>query len=383
MSRLETAFLATISLAAWSSYGQTPDVLGANVLGANPNREDLERLLASSPREVAWSAYAIARDNRSEMVPSLAALIGSYHIGSIPGGSIPESGSMPPEAAAIEAVADALIRLQATLPADTIMRLYPQFPAQTIILLSRASDNTAALLQIFQTTRWRDLWLAAGNLLALHPPPEFVRSLLSGVVATFSFRVVAPSDQIGYADGGSGCAGDFGMNHDPAFADWPKARMYRLDTNGRSRNIFAPGIHPVGFSTWETTDYRDSWGDGDCSPARSSDWRTGLLAQLQGKKMNEFPLKPETSETIRYSSAALFENSVQATIEKQTSAFREVVASFVQSGLLSFGDESALQLKCRVEVQDARPGPREALPPVDGKWCTPAPPKAEGVGPPE
>ncbi len=263
MYRFEAALLAVISLAGWSCYGQS---------------------LPSSPREVAWAAYTIAEDNRVEMIPSLAALIASYQ-----GAPIPDRGSMPPETAAIEAVADALIRLQAVLPGDVVMRLYPQFPAQTIILLSRASDNTAPLLYIFQTTQWRDLWLASGNLLALHPTPEFVRSLLNGAVATFTFRVIAPSDQIGYADGGSGCAGDFGMSHDPAFADWPKARMYRLDTNGRSRNIFAPGIHPVGFSTWETTDYRDSWGDGDCSPARSSDWRTGLLAQLQGKTLNEFP----------------------------------------------------------------------------------------------
>jgi hypothetical protein len=343
MPRLRAAVLTTILVGV--CFGQT---------------------LASSPREVAWAAYAIARDNRSEMVPSLAALVASY-----PGGLIPDRGSMPPEAAEIEAVADALIQLQATLPAETIMRLYPQFPAQTIILLSRASDNTAALFEIFQTTPSRDLWLAAGNLLALHPTPEFVRSLLGGVVASFTFRVVPPSQQIGYADGGSGCSGDFFMTHDAAFEDWPKARMYRLSTNGRSRNIFAPGIHPVGFSTWETTDYRDSWGDGDCSPARSRDWRTGLLAQLQGKKMDEFPLKPETSETVRFSSAAWFESSVQAAIEKQSSAFRDVVASFVQSGLLSVGDEFALQLKCRIQVQDTRPGPREELPPVEGKWCGP------------
>jgi hypothetical protein len=382
MSRLKAAFLATISLAGWSCFGQTPDVLRANVLGANPSREDLERLLASDPREVAWAAYTIGRDNRSEMTPSLAALIGAYHIGSIPGGPIPDRGSMPPEAAAIEAVADALIRLQAVLPGDVVMRLYPQFPAQTIILLSRASDNTAPLLYIFQTTRWRDLWLAAGNLLALHPPPEFVRSLLGGFVATFTFRVVAPSSDAGYGES-SGCAADFLMSHDDAFADWPKARMYRLITSEHTRNIFAPGIHPVGFSTWETTDYRDSWTDGDCSAGKSKYWRAGLLAQLQGKTLDDFPLKPQTSETVRYSSPESFENSVQAAIENQTSAFREMVASFVQSGLLSVGDEFALQLKCRIQVQDTRPGPREALPPVEGKWCAPAPPKAEGIGPPE
>ncbi len=35
-------------------------------------------------------------------------------------------------APAIEAVADALIRLEAKLPADVVVHLYPRFPAQTI-----------------------------------------------------------------------------------------------------------------------------------------------------------------------------------------------------------------------------------------------------------
>jgi hypothetical protein len=401
MSRLEAAFFATISLAAWTCFGQAPDVFGAN-----PNQEDLERLLASGPREVAWAAYTIGTQNRREMVPSLAALVGSYQ-----GAPIPDRGPMPPEAAAIEAVADALIRLQATLPADTVMRLYPQFPAQTIILLSRASENTAALLEIFQTTQSRDLWLAAGNLLALRPTPEFVHSLLSGFVASFTFHVVPPSSDAWGSGASSGCAGDFLMSHDTAFGDWPKARMYRLITGRRPQNVFAPGIHPIGFSTWETNDYRDPWTDiSDCSPEKSRDWRTGLLAQLQGKNLSDFPLKPQTREIVRYSSAASFESEVQAAIEKQSTALRGVAASFVESGLMPIGDAGVFYLQCRIQVQDDRPGPRSELPQVEGKWCTPAPteelaqngvrrdwfldwfggarrtlcaPKAEGLGPPE
>jgi hypothetical protein len=373
VSRIEAAFLAAISVAAWTCFGQTPDVLGAN-----PNQEDLQRLLASGPREVAWAAYAIAKENRREMVSSLASLIASYQ-----GGPIPDRGPMPPEAAAIEAMADALIRLQATLPADAVMHLYPQFPAQTIILLSRASDNTTALLEIFQTTASRDLWLAAGNLLALHPPPEFVRSLLGGFVESFTFHVVLPSSDAGGYGMGGGCAGDYMMSHEPSFADWPKARMYRLITGGRPQNVFAPGLHPVGFTYWETIDYRDPWTDSDCSPAKSKDWRAGLLAELQGKSLNDFPLKPEIYEMVRYSSAESLEDSVKATIAQQSKAFDDVVESFAQSGVLRTLEASTLHLKCRIQVQDDPPGPRSGLPLVVGKWCTPAPPKGEGIGPPE
>jgi hypothetical protein len=350
-------------MAVWPCFGQPSQV---------------QALASGRPRDVAWAAYTIARENRQEMAPNLAALVASYQ-----GGSMDDRATVPPEVAAIEAVADALIQLQAKLPAETIMHLYPQLPAQAIILLSRASDNAAGLLEIFRSTRSRDLWLAAGNLLAIHPPPGFARSLLDGVVVSFVFRVVPQSDHTETPEVGSGCAGDFLMAPDEAFRDWPKARMYRLDTGEHSGNIFAPGIHSVGFGYWETTDYRDPWGDGDCSRGKSKYWRTGLLAQLQGKNLYDFSLKSETEETVPFSSVLLFEDSVRTTIQKQFWAFGGVVQSFLQAGVLSTEDSLALDLKCRIEIQDARPWPRMKLPPVEGRWCTPAPPKPGNLEPPE
>jgi len=351
--------------AVWSCFGQTP--------------EDLKRALASGqPRDIAGAAYNIARENRQEMVPRLAALVASFQ-----GGPIDDRTPVPPETAAMEAVADALIQLRANLPSDTIMHLYPQFPVQTIILLSRAPANTAALMDIFQRTRSRDLWLAAGNLLAVDPPPGFVRSLLSGVVASFVFRVVPPQGDTEMPESEGGCASDFFMVPDEAFRDWPKARMYRLGTGEHPANIFAPGIHPVGFSYWETTDYRDPWTDSDCSRGKSKYWRAGLLAGLQRKNPDDFPLEPETEETVPYSSPSSFEDSVRAAIQKQSWAFGDIVQTFLQSGALSIEDSLGLNLRCRIEVQDVRSEPREELPKVEGKWCAAAPPKPADLEPPE
>ena len=167
------------------------------------------------------------------------------------------------------------------------------------------------------------------------------------------------------------------MDTDPAFRDWPKARMYALDTSEHPTNIFAPGIHPVGFRYWETTDYRDAWPDGDCSREKSKFWRTGLLAQVQRKNLNDFALEPEKRVTVPYSSADSFQNRVEETIDHQSAAFESVVESFVQLGALSIEDSSELHLKCRVQIEDDRPWPRAELPPVEGKWCTSAPAKRD------
>jgi hypothetical protein len=266
------------------------------------------------PRDIAWAAYNAARQNRQDAIPQLAALVNAY-----PGSAIDDRAPVLPADAAIEAVADALIQLEAKLPAETVMHLYPNFPAQTIVLVSRARENSESLLGIYKSTPWGDLWLAAGNLLALHPTSEFVRSLLNGVVVSFSFRVV-PQDEAERPVVGDGCAADFMMDPDKAFADWPKARMYRLNTSEHGSIIFAPGVHPVGFSTWETTDYRDPWTHGDCSREKSKYWRTGLIAQLQGRTLDEFHLEPDVEMTLTYWPAA--ENASKEQSKTSPAPFR-------------------------------------------------------------
>lgn len=115
MAHVETIFFATISLAVWTCFGQTPDVVQA---ARNP--KDLERLLASGqPRDIAWAAFIIARESRHELAPNLAALLAAYQHR----GPTEDRATVPPEDAAIEAVADALIQLQANLPAATVMHL--------------------------------------------------------------------------------------------------------------------------------------------------------------------------------------------------------------------------------------------------------------------
>jgi hypothetical protein len=360
MFRREGLASATALAAAWICFAQTPDDLRTN-------------LASGQPRDIAWAAYSAARQGRQDLIPNLAALVVSHQAGSRKG-----ANSVPPEVAASEAVADALIQLEASLPAATIMHLYPQFPAQTIILLSRSPDSAAALLEIFRTTHSGDLWLAAGNLLAARPPvpPGFARALLSGIVANFVFWVVPQSDKTEYGDGRSGCASDFLMVPDKAFADWPKTRMYQLATGDDPRNVFAPGIHPVGFTYWVTTDYRDESGtDSDCSPGKDRPWRTGLLAELLGKLQDDLPIDAETQETIHFRSAARFRDYVENAVEEQSRGLQTVVEGLVRSGALSREDAAGIHLKCRIEVRDERPQPRAKLPPVEGKWCTPAPPE--------
>src|SRR5580658_4420966 len=105
---------AVFCIASVGCFGQVPE---------------LDRQLVSGePWDVAWAAYTIGVQMHFDMIPKLVQLVDSFE-----GGATADKGRIPPEAAVMEAVADALIRLEAKLPADVVMHLYPRFPAQTII----------------------------------------------------------------------------------------------------------------------------------------------------------------------------------------------------------------------------------------------------------
>ena len=346
---------AVFCIASFGCFGQVPDLDG--------------QLASAEPRNVAWAAYTIGVQKRLDMVPKLVQLVSSFE-----SGATTDKEGVSPETAVMEVVADALIRLEAKLPAEVVMNLYPQFPAQTLILLSRASDNSGPLMEIFKKTKSCDLWLAAGNLLAAHPPSGFVRMLLNGAFTSFSFRVVLNEPE---KDGLGGCASDFWMGRDENFQEWPKARMYRIVHGENAQNVFAPGIHPVGFHWWETTDYRDPWEDGDCSEWTSKYWRTGLIAQLLGKRPSEVPLQPEVHEVVLFTSAAAFEERVRIAVEEKSQALGEVAAPFVEKGELTLEDSTTLHLQCKIQVVDDRPLPRADLPGVVGRWCSAPPADAD------
>src|ERR1700734_2457763 len=112
-------------LVALVAFAQAPDSVRSN-----RSLEELRQSLASGqPREIAWAAYDAARQNRRELIPDLISLVSTYRRGSLKNAMV-----VPPEDAAIEAVADALIQLGAKAPSSAVMHLYPRFPAVTMIL---------------------------------------------------------------------------------------------------------------------------------------------------------------------------------------------------------------------------------------------------------
>ena len=199
------------------------------------------RLLKSQGnRERAWGAYLVGSQGSKEHAPLLVALLEDPALAA--GGW---EGS-----AVLQAALDALIRLDAEVPAEVLRALPQGFSNEVVILSAKSPEkNQDALLEIF-TGLDGDVnpgarWLAAGNLLARVKARGFAARLLGGLKVEAYVTVLDNdgSHGIGGGNGGGGCG--CGADFYPQ-TDFPPVGYYSL-TGEASRGavVVAPGKRPV------------------------------------------------------------------------------------------------------------------------------------------
>jgi hypothetical protein len=198
-----------------------------------------------------------------------------------------------------------------------------------------------------------------------------VRLLVDTLVVTFNVRIVVDAEETGIAnEQGSDCENGFVTVPTPAFRDWPRVRLYGLQTGPAGENILAPGIHPVTFFSWHSGDYIDHSGsNGSCAPDASAEWYAGFLAQVRGDGTHIGALREEINETLSYSSPASFRRHMDVLVRRQAQAFLREKKSLVRSGRLSRQDASKIRFRCRLQISDDRPEPRRELPAIKATWC--------------
>ena len=198
------------------------------------------RLLKSQGnRERAWGAYLSGAYGLKEHEPLLVALLEDPALA---------AGGWE-ESAARQAALDALIRLDAEVPAEVLRALPQQFTDEALILLARSPEkNSEALLEMFAGLDNNGYsgacWLAAGNLLAGVKARGFAARLLGGLKVEAYVAVLDADGSHGLGGGdGGGCGGgsDFG-----GYGDFPPVGYYWL-THEASRGavVVAPGKRPV------------------------------------------------------------------------------------------------------------------------------------------
>jgi hypothetical protein len=343
--------LAQLPLPDPASYKPTDDQETA--------RLEKEWLQANDPRLVSWGAYLVAKDSRHELIPDLIEQMDLSRID--PAAAGPHRG-LTGRTAALLAVLDALIRLEAQVPPDRIIKLHgPDFAAQRLILLARSPANIAALQEILESSKGGITveWMVAADLLAAHPPPGFTNSILERFQPNATIHVTDRKTTGNWGQRGGGCACDFGPPS-PVDQSWPKIRSYGLSLEGGT--LFAPGVHAGFYWTTEEGQSPPVLANRACiAPGRDKEMFQGLLASLAQMTPKEFPLHDDADVEIRYQSPASYGAQLKAILKGLDSDFERVVSAYLRQGFLTPAE--AEHLKLQVWIVDERQGkPARLLP---------------------
>lgn len=213
---------------------------GAQSFSAAADAEAVRLLKSEGHRERAWGAYLAGARGLEEHAPLLVALLEDPRLAA--GGR---------EAALVrQAALDALIRLDAEVPAEVLRALPRGFSDEAIILLAKSpGENQAALLEIFagldDSAHAGAHWLAAGNLLAGVKARGFAARLLGALKVEADVAVldadVSHGLGRGYGGGGCGCGASYGPD-----TGFPPVSYYGLTGEAaRGAVVVAPGKRPV------------------------------------------------------------------------------------------------------------------------------------------
>lgn len=313
-------------------------------------------LLRGTPRQRAWAAYWVGRDRRQQLIPDLLDVLGSYEAS-----AEASSSDWSDDDQALLVVLDALILLNAEVDPDSAGALYPKFPVLALVLLAHSrEDARGTLLGILDSATSRSMmdWLAAADLLAANPPPDFAARLLREISIHATVQVLSPGE-----DGvGHGCAGDCaGSLGESPRSDWPPVGSYRLSGHPESGSeLLAPGENPVYFVRTVTRDYsRGSHPSSDCAGWDGqcvwlSDLSRDLIGQLLGMKKDKFALWLNPGLSVTWSSEKAYVTAATAFVDKQEGILHQTEASLEGRGLLTGAEAGAIQVPFEVEILDVR-----------------------------
>jgi hypothetical protein len=309
------------------------------------------RITDPDPRLRAWAAELIAGRRFEALYPGLLTAL------AVSRSSTPGQFHGTPDDLALEVIADAVIRAGLPVLAADGRKLYPEFPAQAMILLSRAADdNRSALVSVFQETKVGEIWLAAADLLARNPSPQFVLLQLDEFRVFTRFLVSEP---------GAGMGASYGDCSDPAWVeasmhvlktpeDWPPVAVYRL-TMRNGDAVIAHGVNSVSFIRQVTEDPRP-WKGFECGRPEVQELRRDLILQLAGADRSTTTLRAVNLRDITRVSDDQYRRAAIAILEEQARSFATVVSQLQSKGLITPAQAAERRLHMRVVILGTESG---------------------------
>jgi hypothetical protein len=285
------------------------------------------------PRAVAWQAYDAMVMHDAISIPKLLSLASQWQPLSLDDSRWPPlSAGQEEERDAMAEVLDALIQLNASVPADTLRNLAPDFENAVAVLLARMPIEQSGPLSLdfFRSPpRPGDaLQHVSAALLALHPSPDFAGKLLADIKVRATVFVILPGgDRFGSGSFEGGC----GASSEPA--DWPLIGQYKLSLEAsEGASVVAAGIDPIYVTRVESP-----WYPADCSMGvgLGPEQRRRLVAEMLGVSPEGIPWETSPQIDIEFYSPGQFDAALLAFVEEQQQMYRETAEALVDRDLLA------------------------------------------------
>jgi hypothetical protein len=331
--------------------GQTPDAAPPSPFPrVGDAASEAERLLKSQGnRERAWGAYLAGAYGMKEHASLLVGLLEDPNVA---------AGGWEEEVVR-QAALDALIRLDAEVPAEKLLPLYAASADEVIILLSRAPKrNERELLSLFNEEIQDARWAAVGNLLTEARAPGFAARLLSGLKVEASVYVYDWEGERGYGSDGSGGGGCGGAFHTPE--GFPPVGYYALSTSGvRGSVVFAPGRKAVYYAR---TLRPDMCGERSGRWLARDERRTEYLAEMLGTTEEELKLDARPFREVVCTDAQQCGRALAALRDELVGAHTRALARLLEAELLDPAEAAELKPDITLHLNDARDRRKFPLP---------------------
>jgi hypothetical protein len=312
------------------------------------------------PNVVAWRVHDAMIAHDGAAIPELLSLASQWQPLSPQtysnGSQWPRlSAQQEEERDAMTAVLDALIQLNAEVPAATLRNLALDFENAVAVILARMPIEESGPLSLeFYRSPIRansTLQYVSAALLALHPRSGFAGKLLGDIKVRAAVVVILP----GGPSEGSGSIGDCFGSSKPRHDGWPESGQYKLSgemSNGAT--LLVAGTEPIYVNRVESSRYLGDTCDGSGGFYLGAAQRRDFIAEMLGVASEAIPWKTDPRRDIEFESFQQFHGELLTFIDEQQQMYRATAEELEARGLLDPTEVSQSLPQMDVDLTDAR-----------------------------
>jgi hypothetical protein len=329
-----------VSRASGQDGGESKAGMPSFVRLGDAGAEAARLLKSDETKERAWGAYLVGLHGLKEHAPLLVSMLEDEKL----------SGGGWQEAFARHAALDALIRLDAEVPAESLLPLYQREPDEVLILLAREPEkNQQALLGLFDDDAPDARWLALGNLLSAQRTQGFAARLLGGLKIEASVYVYDREGDHnigGGNNGGRGCG--VGGSRDESL---PPVAYYHLTTGARpGATVFVTGRQNVYYERTPWAAYCDvSW-----LALERDHVRVDYLADMLGTTEEDLGLDARPFREVVCKNSAQCRKALAGLRDEIRRSYSSALARLLERGMLDAAEVAELKPDITLNLTDYR-----------------------------